>query len=217
MRSRPLAAESCAVGVPTPPVSHRFVGRRRVSADPTRVPPGEYVTSDLPTLSSGPTPDTPVEKWSFTIGGEVDEPASWWWGAFLALPSETVTVELHCMTKCSKPDTTWRSVSLETLLGDVVTAAEYVSVGFDGGNTTNLTLGNVTDSQAWVMYESKDELLEPNHGGSARVLVPHLCSWKSAKWVRGLTLAASNKPGFWETYGHHDPGDPWLKQLYQGD
>jgi DMSO/TMAO reductase YedYZ molybdopterin-dependent catalytic subunit len=199
------------------PVSRGFLGRRRPVADPSRVPPGQYLTNDFPVLSAGPTPHTPFEEWSFTIDGEVERPASWGWEEFLALPSDNVTVDIHCVTKWSKLDTTWKGVSVDTLLGSVDTSAEYVSAWCDGGYTTNLPVEDLIDGKAWVAYEFDGELLEPEHGGPARLLVPHLYLWKSAKWVRGLRLTPDDEPGFWETYGYHNRGDPWLEQRYQGD
>ena len=199
------------------PISRGFLGRRRSDADPSRVPPGQYVTHDFPVLSAGPTPHTPLDQWSFTIQGVVGKSASWPWQEFLALPSESVTVDIHCVTKWSKLDTTWKGVSVDTLLDGVDTSAEYLTAYCDGGYTTNLALADVTGGQAWVAYEYAGEPLEPEHGGPARLLVPHLYFWKSAKWVRGLTLTLQDEPGFWENYGYHNHGDPWLEQRYQGD
>jgi DMSO/TMAO reductase YedYZ molybdopterin-dependent catalytic subunit len=199
------------------PISRGFRGRRREDADPARVPPGQYITSDFPVLSAGPTPHTPLDRWTFQIDGEVEQPVSWSWEEFLALASETPTVDIHCVTKWSKLDTTWKGVSVDALLGKVQTEAEYVTAWSDGGYTTNLALEDVTGGQAWVAYEFDGAPLEPEHGGPARLLVPHLYFWKSAKWVRGLRLTASDEPGFWETYGYHNHGDPWLEQRYQGD
>jgi DMSO/TMAO reductase YedYZ molybdopterin-dependent catalytic subunit len=199
------------------PISRGFTGRRHAAADPARVPPGQYVTPDFPVLSAGPTPHTPLDEWSFSITGAVDEPVSWPWEEFIALPAETVTVDIHCVTKWSKLDTTWKGVSVDALLGNVETEAEYVTAWSDGGYTTNLALDDVTGGRAWVAYEFGGEPLEAEHGGPARLLVPHLYFWKSAKWVRGLTLTPEDEPGFWETYGYHNHGDPWLEQRYQGD
>jgi DMSO/TMAO reductase YedYZ molybdopterin-dependent catalytic subunit len=199
------------------PISRGFMGRRRQVDDPSRVPPGQYVTTDFPVLSAGPTPHTPPDEWSFTINGQVDEPVSWPWNEFLALPSETVTVDIHCVTKWSKLDTAWKGVSVDTLLGAVSTDAGYLTAWSDGGYTTNLAFEDVTGGKAWVAYEFDGEPLEAEHGGPARLLVPHLYFWKSAKWVRGLTLTPTDEPGFWEMYGYHNHGDPWLEQRYQGD
>ena len=201
-----------------PPISRGFgARRRRPEVDPARVPPGQYVVRDFPVLSAGPTPHTPVEEWSLTIDGAVDEALSWSWDEFLALPSETFTVDIHCVTKWSNLDTTWTGVSVDTLLEDVATEAEYLTAWCDGGYTTNLALEDVTDGQAWVVHDFEGDPLESEHGGPARLLVPHLYFWKSAKWVRGLALTIEDEPGFWEVAGYHNRGDPWHEQRYWGD
>jgi DMSO/TMAO reductase YedYZ molybdopterin-dependent catalytic subunit len=200
-----------------PPISRGFFGRRRPSSDPSRIPPGQYETHDFPVLSAGPTPHTPLDEWSFTISGELQDPVSWPWREFKSLPTESITVDIHCVTKWSKLDTRWRGVSVDTLLNGVATEADYLTAWSDGGYTTNLALEDVTDGKAWVAYEYGDAPLEAEHGGPARLLVPHLYFWKSAKWVRGLTLTREDEPGFWEGYGYHNHGDPWLEQRYQGD
>jgi DMSO/TMAO reductase YedYZ molybdopterin-dependent catalytic subunit len=199
------------------PVSRGFLGRRRPVDDPSRVPPGQYVTTDFPVLSAGPTPHTPLEEWTFEVGGAVEQPVSWSWDEFVALSADTPTVDIHCVTKWSKLDTNWRGVSVDALLEGVATEAEYVTAWCDGGYTTNLPLADVTGGKAWVAYEFGGEPLAPEHGGPARLLVPHLYFWKSAKWVRGLRLTPTDEPGFWENYGYHNRGDPWLEQRYQGD
>jgi DMSO/TMAO reductase YedYZ molybdopterin-dependent catalytic subunit len=200
-----------------PPISRGFRGRRDPDADPSRLPPGQYLTRDFPVLSAGPTPRTPLEEWSLVVGGAVDAPRAWTWDAFLALPSETFTVDLHCVTKWSKLDTTWTGVSVDTLLDGVGTEADHITAWCDGGYTTNLPVEDVSDGKAWIAYEYDGEPLDPEHGGPARLLVPHLYLWKSAKWVRGLTFTLDDEPGFWETVGYHDHGDPWREQRYWSD
>jgi DMSO/TMAO reductase YedYZ molybdopterin-dependent catalytic subunit len=197
-------------------ISRGFSGRRRTDVDPARVPPGQYVTGDFPVLSAGPTPHTPLGEWTFEIRGAFDKPVSWSWDELLALPSETPTVDIHCVTKWSKLDTAWRGVSVDTLLDGVETAV-YVLAFCDGGYTTNLPLDDVTGGKAWIAYEYQGAPLDPEHGGPARLLIPHLYFWKSAKWVRGLELRDDDEPGFWETYGYHNYGDPWKEQRYRGD
>ena len=199
------------------PISRGFTGRRRPVADPSRVPPGQYVTGDFPVLSAGPTPHTPLDEWSFTINGAVEGAVSWPWEEFVALPAETPTVDIHCVTKWSKLDTAWKGVSVDTLLEAVEHDADYALAFCDGGYTTNLPLEDLTDGKAWVAFGYNGEPLEPEHGGPARLLVPHLYFWKSAKWVRGLTLRDEDEPGFWESNGYHIRGDPWLEQRYWGD
>jgi DMSO/TMAO reductase YedYZ molybdopterin-dependent catalytic subunit len=198
------------------PVSRGFRGRR-ADVDPARLPPGQYVESDFPVLSAGPTPRTPLDQWSFTIAGAVEEPRSWSWEEFRALPSETVTVDIHCVTKWSKLDTTWRGISLDTLLDGIDTEGMHISAWCDGGYTTNLPLEDVVGGKAWVAYEFDGEPLAPEHGGPARLLVPHLYFWKSAKWIRGIDLTLHDEPGFWERAGYHNYGDPWKEQRYWGD
>ncbi|MDP9457561.1 MAG: sulfite oxidase-like oxidoreductase [Actinomycetota bacterium] len=197
-------------------VSRGFGGRRRREQD-ERLPPGQYLERGFPVLSAGPTPHTPLDEWDFSIIGEIDEPKRWSWEEFRALPSEEITTDVHCVTKWSKLDTTWEGVSIDTLLDGVETAAEYVMAFCDGGYTTNLPLEDVTGGKAWIAYGYEGEPLAPEHGGPARLLVPHLYFWKSAKWVRGLKLMDRDEQGFWESLGYHNYGDPWREQRYWGD
>jgi len=180
------------------------------------VPPGQYLTDDFPVLSAGPTPHTPLEEWTFSITGGA-EPVTWTWDEFQQLPRERVTKDIHCVTKWSKLDTTWEGVSVDTLLEAVEHDAGFVMAFCDGGYTTNLPLEDVSDGKAWVAYTYDGEPLDPEHGGPARLLVPHLYFWKSAKWVRSLDLRDEDEPGFWESNGYHIRGDPWLEQRYWGD
>src|SRR5437763_6437869 len=200
-----------------PPIISRGFTGRRDDAPPDRVPPGQYVTNDFPVLSAGPTPHTPLDQWDFTIVGEVDELHRWTWDEIRALPSETVTADIHCVTKWSKLDTTWEGVSVDTLLEGVDVRGAYVTAFCDGGYTTNMEMEAVTGGKAWVAWSYDGRPLEPEHGGPARLLVPHLYFWKSATWVRGLTLRDEDVPGFWETNGYHLRGVPWLEQRYCGD
>jgi DMSO/TMAO reductase YedYZ molybdopterin-dependent catalytic subunit len=197
-------------------VSRGFRGRRRDEGESDRIPPGQYLVDDFPVLSAGPTPRTPLDEWTFSIRGGA-EPATWTWEEFQSLPSETITKDIHCVTKWSKLDTTWVGVSVDTLLAQVDHDASYIVAFCDGGYTTNLPLEDVTDGKAWVAYTFDGEPLEPEHGGPARLLVPHLYFWKSAKWVRGLALRDEDEPGFWESNGYHLRGDPWQEQRYWGD
>jgi DMSO/TMAO reductase YedYZ molybdopterin-dependent catalytic subunit len=198
-------------------LSRGFRGRRPESDAQGRLPPGQYLVEGFPVLSAGPTPRTPLSEWTFSITGEIDQPKRWTWEEFRALPTEMVTKDIHCVTKWSKLDTTWEGVSLDTLLDGVDTAAEFVMAFSDGDYTTNLPLEDVTGGKAWVAFAFDGQPLEPEHGGPARLLIPHLYFWKSAKWVRGLSLMSEDQPGFWETYGYHMYGDPWREQRYQGD
>ena len=198
-------------------VSRGFRGRRRSAETSDRVPPGQYLTDDFPVLSAGPTPRTPISEWTFSITGEVEEPRRWTWEEFRALPSEAIKCDIHCVTKWSKLDTVWEGVSVDTLLDGIETAAEHVLVLADGGYTTNLPLEEITDGKAWVAFAFDGEPLDAEHGGPARLLVPRLYFWKSAKWVHGLALRSEDEPGFWERNGYHALGDPWQEQRYSGD
>jgi DMSO/TMAO reductase YedYZ molybdopterin-dependent catalytic subunit len=198
-------------------VSRGFSRRHAADGPSDRVPPGQYVTRDFPVLSAGPTPRIPEADWRLEIVGQVDGPLAWTWQEFLALPSEDITVDIHCVTKWSKLDTAWRGVSVDILLQGIETGADYVMAHSYGGYTTNLPLEDVTDGKAWVAFRYDGEALEPEHGGPARLLVPHLYFWKSAKWLRALELRDSDAPGFWEGYGYHNYGDPWQEQRYAGD
>jgi len=198
------------------PISRGFHRRHGEEAAAGRVPPGQYVTHDFPVLSAGPTPHTPLANWTFAIEG-AREPKSWTWQEVQALPAETVTVDIHCVTRWSKLDTTWTGVSVDVLLGAVSYDTPYVLAFCDGGYTTNLPVDDLTGGKAWVAYNYDGGSLAPEHGGPARLLVPHLYFWKSAKWVRGLRLRDVDAPGFWEMYGYHMYGDPWREQRYAGD
>ncbi|QYC45911.1 TMAO/DMSO reductase [Nonomuraea coxensis DSM 45129] len=196
-------------------VSRGFQGRRRDDDD--RLPPGQYLVEDFPVLSAGPTPRVPRERWEFTVGTEDGRTHRWTWDELMALPQETPTVDLHCVTKWSKLGTTWQGVSLDVLFEDVESAADHALVHSYGGYTTNLPVEDLLDGKAWIVHRFDGEELAPQHGGPARLLVPHLYLWKSAKWVRGIHLLDEDHPGFWETAGYHNYGDPWREQRYEGD
>jgi DMSO/TMAO reductase YedYZ molybdopterin-dependent catalytic subunit len=198
-------------------VSRGFKGKRRDAASSSRVPPGQHVVDDFPVLSAGPTPRVPIAEWTFSIVGEIDDPKRWTWDEFRKLPTETFTVDIHCVTKWTKLDTRWSGVSLDTILDEVETAGEFAVAFCDGGYTTNLPLDDLTGGKAWVAFEYDGQPLDPEHGGPARLLVPHLYLWKSAKWVRGISLQTEDEPGFWESNGYHLRGDPWREQRYWGD
>jgi DMSO/TMAO reductase YedYZ molybdopterin-dependent catalytic subunit len=204
-----------------PYISRGFRGRRQPATIADRLPPGQYETRDFPVLSAGPTPHTSLATWDFTLCGEGPGTARWTWEEFMALPQVTVKTDIHCVTKWSKFDTMWEGVSLDTLLTQAaergVASAPYVLAVSDGGYTTNLPLADVTGGKAWVALKYAGAPLMPVHGGPARLLVPHLYFWKSAKWVRQLRLMERDQAGFWESFGYHNYGDPWREQRYSGD
>jgi DMSO/TMAO reductase YedYZ molybdopterin-dependent catalytic subunit len=181
------------------------------------LPPGQHLTADFPVLQAGPTPRIDLDDWRFTIRDERGAEHSWTWAQFKLLPSEPLTVDIHCVTTWSKLDTEWEGVSLDTLLESAETAAEFALIGSYGGYTTNLPLRDLRGGKAWIVHGYQGAPLSPIHGGPARLLVPHLYFWKSAKWVRSIELRDSDAPGFWERLGYHAYGDPWREQRYAGD
>jgi DMSO/TMAO reductase YedYZ molybdopterin-dependent catalytic subunit len=192
--------------------SRGFGGRPR--DDNPNLPPGQFVTEDFPVLSAGPTPQIDLAEWSFTIATETGTQHRWSWEELQALAQEDVHTDIHCVTRWSKFGTSWRGVSLDTLFEEVESLREFVMVHSYGGYTTNLPLDDILDGKAWIVTEFDGEPLEPDHGGPARLIVPHLYFWKSAKWVRGIVMHEFDTPGFWEQNGYHLNGDPWREERY---
>ena len=197
------------------------MGRRdRATGDMgSRIPPGQYLTRDFPVLSAGPTPRVDLSTWQFTIDGLVGTPVSWSWDEIQAVDTRDFTVDISCVTKWTKLDTHWTGVSVDSLLESVELdpSARFVVAHSYGGYTTNLPLADVVNGQAFVAWAYDGQPLEPAHGGPARLVVPHLYFWKSAKWVRGLRLLPDDEPGFWESLGYNNHGDPWREERYTGD
>jgi DMSO/TMAO reductase YedYZ molybdopterin-dependent catalytic subunit len=194
--------------------SRGFSGRRRQSAD---LPPGQYLTTDFPVLTAGPTQRVATDTWELTVTTETGQVHRWDWAALMALPADTPTVDLHCVTRWSKLATDWKGVSLDALLEDIETTADFALITSYGGYTTNVPLEDLTDGKAWVVTEHEGEPLPREHGGPARLLVPHLYFWKSAKWVAGIRVMDHDEPGFWEANGYHNRGDPWKEERYWSD
>ena len=196
---------------------------RRPSAasgrDP-RLPPGQYDTgSSFPVLTAEVSPRLDLATWSLRIDGLVAAPREWSWEEVHRLPSSTYQGDIHCVTTWSKLGTSFTGVSVDNLLAEVqpLPTATHAVAWSTSGYTTNLPLTDLTGGKAWVVWEHEGQPLPLEHGGPARLLVPHLYFWKSAKWVAGLRLLDHDEPGFWETRGYHDRGDPWLEQRYAGD
>ncbi|HEX9309780.1 MAG TPA: sulfite oxidase-like oxidoreductase, partial [Gemmatimonadaceae bacterium] len=198
------------------PISRGFRGRRPSAETRSQLPPGQYETRDFPVLSAGPTPRTSLDTWDFTLRGASNQSARWSWTEFLALPRQAIKTDIHCVTKWSKFGTTWEGISIDTLLSESakhgVQPAQYVVARCDGGYTTNVPLADLMGDKAWIAFSYDGAPLPPEHGGPARLLVPHLYFWKSAKWVRELRMMDQDAPGFWESLGYHNYGDPWREQ-----
>ncbi len=205
------------------PVTRGFQGRRGPPGSThERVPPGQFVTGDFPVLTAGPTQRTALEKWSLVLeGASGAQPiAHWDWTQFSALPQTERTFDIHCVTKWSKLDTRWRGVSFDDLLqaaGLTAPPTAYVMAHCDGGYTTNVPVADLVGGQAMVVTHFDGSPIPAVHGGPARLLVPHLYFWKSAKWVRRLMFMERDAPGFWEQRGYHIYGDPWREQRYTED
>lgn len=203
-----------------PLISRGFRGRRGSGATSARLPPGQHLVTDFPVLSAGPTPVPDLATWRFTLEDGASPLALWSWAEFNALPQSEIAADIHCVTTWSKFDTQWRGVSVDTLLeaaGLSEPPGAFVLAHCDGGYTTNVPSEDLVDGKAMIATTFDGEPLDPEHGGPARLLVPHLYFWKSAKWVRRLQFIDEDQPGFWEVLGYHNYGDPWREQRYDGD
>jgi DMSO/TMAO reductase YedYZ molybdopterin-dependent catalytic subunit len=196
-----------------------FRGRGNTTRDP-RLPPGQYDTGGAwPVLTAEPTPRLDTATWTFKVEGLVQNPTTWTWEEIQALPRSAFDGDIHCVTTWSKLGMNFRGVSVDTLLAmaNPMDTATHVLAYSHTGYTSNFPLEDVMHGQAWVAWEAEGSPLRKEHGGPARLLVPHLYFWKSAKWVAGLRLLDHDEPGFWEQRGYHNYGDPWLEQRYDGD
>jgi DMSO/TMAO reductase YedYZ molybdopterin-dependent catalytic subunit len=202
-------------------VSRGFRGRRRAGGDDQagRLPPGQYAEAGFPVLTAGPTPRVDLADWRLRVDGLVATPREWTWEEVQALPRSTFEGDIHCVTRWSKLGTSFTGVSVDTLLdqAEPLPQATHVLASSYGSYTTNLPLEDVRGGKAWVVWEHEGRPLPPEHGGPARLLVPHLYFWKSAKWVMGLRLLDHDQAGFWESLGYHNRGDPWREERYWGD
>jgi DMSO/TMAO reductase YedYZ molybdopterin-dependent catalytic subunit len=202
------------------PFSRGFRPRRHEQVPKTRLPPGQYVTMDFPVLSAGPTPHIRFEDWDFALGMDGTLLGKWNWAEFEALPQTTIQTDIHCVTKWSKLDTTWQGVTFDDLLNAANVAdapAPYITAHSEGAYTTNIPVEDLVNGQGMIATRFEGLPIPSAHGGPARLLVPHLYFWKSAKWVRRLQFMEDDEPGFWESLGYHNYGDPWKEQRYDGD
>lgn len=202
------------------PISRGFRARPRLEAHRHRIPPGQHLVTDFPVLSAGPTPAVDLARWRFSLRDGEQMLGEWSWDAFNALPQTEIKTDIHCVTTWSKFDTVWRGVTVDDLLravGRDGPPAPYVMMHSIGGYTTNLPSADIVDGKAMVATQFDNKPLDPEHGWPARLVVPHLYFWKSAKWISGLRFMPTNQPGFWEELGYHEYGDPWKEQRYVGD
>ena len=199
-------------------ISRGFTGRRRTTEElAARLPPGQYAERDFPVLTAGPTPEVATDTWRLRVDGMVAEPKEWTWEEFSALPFETVPCDIHCVTKWSKLGTSFGGVSVDTLMDAVQPRGRFTMQWAYGDYTTNLPLEDLTGGKAWIVTEHEGEPLPREHGGPARMLVPHLYLWKGAKWIAGIRVMDHDEPGFWERNGYNNHGDPWREERYWGE
>jgi DMSO/TMAO reductase YedYZ molybdopterin-dependent catalytic subunit len=196
-----------------------FTGRRPTEETERRLPPGQYRTEDFPVLAKGPTPRVDLASWAFTINDGPRPLARWSWAEFEALPRTTVQRDIHCVTKWSKFDTRWEGVSIDDLFAaaGITPPTPYLLAQSFDGYDTNVPVADLVGGKAMIATRFDGEPIEAEHGGPARLIVPHLYFWKSAKWIKGIRFTARDEAGFWELRGYHMYGDPWREQRYTND
>jgi DMSO/TMAO reductase YedYZ molybdopterin-dependent catalytic subunit len=196
-----------------------FGGRRPPRDTAGRIPPGQSATDGFPVLAATPTPYIPLDQWTFTLKVGPRAVATWTWEQFNALPRTQFTRDIHCVTKWTKLDTIWEGVSIDDLLqaAGLEPPTKFTLAHSYGGYSTNVPIDDLTGGKAMVALRYDGKPLEPEHGGPARLLVPHLYFWKSAKWVNGLQFTQRDEAGFWELRGYHMRGDPWKEERFAGD
>jgi DMSO/TMAO reductase YedYZ molybdopterin-dependent catalytic subunit len=184
--------------------------------DPARLPPGQYLTEKWPVLHAGSVPKVDLATWTLTVSGEVEQPLALTWEQLLALPSREVTVDIHCVTRWSRFDTTFKGVHWSELAKLAVPkpSGRFVIAHAEQGFTSNMPVAAIEDENALVAYEADGEPLTPDHGWPVRLLVPSRYFWKSAKWFTGIELRSDDEPGFWERYGYHNDADYWQEERY---
>ena len=202
------------------PISRGFKSRQAEQTPKNRVPPGQYVTTGFPVLSAGPTPRIKPEGWSLILQFDGSLLGKWSWTEFEALPQTTIKTDIHCVTKWSKLDTTWHGVTIDDLLKAVglsESVAPFIMAHCEGAYTTNIPVADLVGGKGMIATRYEGLPIPPEHGGPARLLVPHLYFWKSGKWVRRLRFMQTDERGFWESMGYHNYGEPWKEQRYDGD
>jgi DMSO/TMAO reductase YedYZ molybdopterin-dependent catalytic subunit len=197
----------------------RSMAERKVRAagyDPARLPPGQYLTQKWPVLHAGDVPRTDLGTWTFRVFGEVEEEVELDWEQFDALPRTSNVQDIHCVTRWSRFDAEFEGVHWRELaaLARPRPAARFVIAHAEQGFTSNVPLPSLEDDQALLATHADGEPLSAEHGGPLRLVVPGKYFWKSAKWLRGLELSTTDRPGFWERYGYHNDADPWQEERY---
>ena len=189
---------------------------RDAGYDPARLPPGQYLTEKWPVLHAGSVPRTDLATWDLRVWGEVEEPLTLSWDELKALPATELTLDIHCVTRWSRFDTSFRGVHWRELAPLVrpKPTARFVVAHAEQGFTANVPPEFLEDDEALLAYEAEGEPLTPDHGWPLRLVIPRKYFWKSAKWLRGLELRSTDQPGFWERYGYHNEADYWREERY---
>ena len=184
--------------------------------DPARLPPGQYLTEKWPVLHAGTVPHTDLATWDFRVFGEVEQPLALTYDELRELPPAEVTVDIHCVTRWSRFDASFRGVHWRELakLARPKPSARFAVAHAEQGFTSNVPLSLLQEDESLVAYEADGEPLTPEHGWPLRLVVPQRYFWKSAKWLRALELTPTDRPGFWERYGYHNDADYWKEQRY---
>ena len=184
--------------------------------DPARLPPGQYLTEKWPVLHAGSVPKTDLSTWDFRVFGEVERPLTLTWDELRALPATEITADIHCVTRWSRFDASFRGVHWCELakLVEPKPYARFVVAHAEQGFTSNVPLEALEDEHALIAYAADGEPLSPEHGWPLRLVVPSRYFWKSAKWLRALELRTTDQPGFWERYGYHNDADYWREERY---
>ena len=184
--------------------------------DPARLPPGQYLTEKWPVLHAGSVPHVDLATWDVRVFGEVENPIALSWEDFKALPATEVTADIHCVTRWSRFDTSFKGVHWRELakLVNPEPTARFVLAHAEQGFTSNVPLEAIEDDDALLAYDADGEPLTPDHGWPLRLVVPTRYFWKSAKWLRGIELSSVDRPGFWERYGYNNDADPWKEERY---
>jgi DMSO/TMAO reductase YedYZ molybdopterin-dependent catalytic subunit len=184
--------------------------------DPARLPPGQYLTEKWPVLHAGSVPSTDLARWDLRVFGQVESELRLTWDELTALPASETTQDIHCVTRWSRFDTTFRGVHWRELakLVEPRPTARFVVAHAEQGFTANVPISYLEDENALLAYEAEGEELAPDHGWPLRLVIPGKYFWKSAKWLRAIELRSTDQPGFWERYGYHNDADPWQEQRY---
>lgn len=200
-------------------ITRGFTGRKQPPGTAGRIPPGQHLVEDFPVLSAGPTQHVSENDWKFTLKTGPKPIKTWDWAAFNALPQTTVTRDIHCVTTWTKLDTTWEGVSIDDIFADanIEPPTAFVLAHSFGGYSTNVPIADLVAGKAMIALKYNGAPITPDHGGPARLLLPHLYFWKSAKWVNALQFTTRDEAGFWELRGYNMYGDPWLEQRFTGD